>query len=141
VVENSPSGKLKPVEVEQVKTGKKDTPGETAAQNTKFIDALKDIAAGKKDVNLFDKLDKPPERREAASGRAITAAPGHPIATEEERMRTSRLAQEWNRVDPRGSRWSRLSPRSRSLPTPGGERAGELRRRAFGHEVARIVRR
>lgn len=58
VAEQTPSGKLKPVEVEQVKTGQSDQHAQAAGQNTKFMQALEDIAAGKQEVKLFDKVDK-----------------------------------------------------------------------------------
>jgi hypothetical protein len=58
VVKKDPSGKLQPVEIEQVKTGRGDKHSEASTQNTNFIDALKKIADGAKDIKLFEKVDK-----------------------------------------------------------------------------------
>jgi hypothetical protein len=58
VVKEAPSGRLQPIEVEQVKTGVGDKASDTKAQNTKFMNALRDIVAGRKDVKLFERTDK-----------------------------------------------------------------------------------
>jgi hypothetical protein len=58
VVKRSASGQLRPVEMEQVKTGQKDSPTAAELQNEKALNALKDIAAGNPDTKIFERPGK-----------------------------------------------------------------------------------
>jgi hypothetical protein len=58
VVEPGNGGKLKPIEMEQVKSGKGDTHSAASGQNTKAQAAMKQIADGAKDVQIYDRTGK-----------------------------------------------------------------------------------
>lgn len=58
VVERTARGALRPVLIDQVKTGVDDRPVDAAKQNTKALDALKALAAGSPDIAVYDRVGK-----------------------------------------------------------------------------------
>jgi hypothetical protein len=58
VVERTVRGALRPVLMEQVKTGVDDRPVDAAKQNTKALDALQAVAAGSPDIAVYDRVGK-----------------------------------------------------------------------------------
>lgn len=58
VVERTARGALRPVLMEQVKSGVDDRPVDAAKQNTKALDALQAAAAGSRDIAVYDRVGK-----------------------------------------------------------------------------------
>jgi hypothetical protein len=58
VAEPGANGKFRPVEVEEAKTGRGDSATKAAQQVAKVTGGLADIAAGKTDVRIFDRVGK-----------------------------------------------------------------------------------
>jgi hypothetical protein len=58
VAKKGASGKWRPVELEQMKTGNNDRPIEAKNQNTSAMDAMQEIAGGSKEVRIFDRIGK-----------------------------------------------------------------------------------
>lgn len=58
VVDRGPTGKLRPVEMEQMKAGEKGTSSQAQQQNTRAQQALGEIAAGSPEVRIFDRVGK-----------------------------------------------------------------------------------
>ena len=58
VVAKNIGGRWKIVELEQVKTGNSDKPAGAAAQNTKAMSGLKEIAGGSLKVRVYDRVSK-----------------------------------------------------------------------------------
>jgi len=58
VAKKGASGKWRPVELEQMKTGNNDQPVRAQEQNTSALDAMQEIAGGSKEVRIFDRISK-----------------------------------------------------------------------------------
>ena len=58
VSKRSSAGRWRPVELEQMKTGKNDRHAEAQQQNTKALDAMKRVAAGDANVRLAERVEK-----------------------------------------------------------------------------------
>lgn len=58
VVKETPAGKLKPVEIESMKSGEGSTPSKAQAQNQKAVDGLRAIEAGEPGVKIFERPGK-----------------------------------------------------------------------------------